>query len=566
MAIPDRHHRLLQRLIEQAQPKSIEELQKLLDSLTGAPLPDIPEEARSPEDRAFDLVDEAWESGTAKGQQLARQALELWPDCIPAYEYLSATARSKQQRIAYVEKGVEIGQRLFGGEFREKNAGNFWHITETRPYMRCLNYLAHFSAGAGNLSKAIVIWEDILRLNPSDNQGVRYSLLPALLRQRDLKSYHKYRKEYPENTAPLYFNDALADFMEAGATPSAGRRLQIAANNNRYIIPLLLHDAPPSNVPDSYALHSPEEAQIYASDAWQLWREIPGALEWLKGFQPEETSSAAAQPLTQLPAGSLELLLRDPFSPISPLQLRPGLKDEDVAHLPFLRFTRALLSGIQEAQPLKLTQKGNLPRALVQSLYDLRLFPNKYVDDGSLKLLGEDVFYELLVAHALCGIAKWIQKRNGKAGLTKKGLLMLQGSQALLYQELLKIYTQQYNWVHTEQWSFGATQTGQTGWAFVMYELLRQGDTPQGDKYYAKLYFQLLPRLFEQYHDSPYFSANAKAESNLRYRFFEGFARLFGLVEIVREVRGQHGTVEELIVRRSELAGRVFAAINQAPG
>jgi hypothetical protein len=558
MSIPDRHHRLLQRLIKQAQPKSIEELQELLGSLIGAPLPEIPEAASSPEDRAFDLVDEAWESGATKGQQLARQALELWPDCIPAYEYLSVTAKSKKQRIAYVEKGVEIGQRLFGGEFREKNAGHFWHITETRPYMRCLNSLAYLSAGAGNLSKAIVIWEDILSLNSSDNQGARYSLLPALLRQRDLKSYREYRKKYPEDTAMLYFNDALADFMEEGATPSVNMRLKVASENNTYIIPLLIHNAPPAHMPDSYALHSPEEAKIYASEAWQLWREIPGALQWLKGFQPRQKRRAAAQPLTQLPMESLELLLRDPFSPVSPLQLRPDLKDEDVEHLPFMRLTRELLAGILKVQSLKLTQKGNLPRAMVQSLYGLRLFPNKYVDEGSIKLLNEDDFYELLVAHALCGIAKWIQTRKGKAGLTKKGLQMLHGSPALFYQELLKIYTQQYNWAYTERWTFGETRTGHAGWAFVMYELLRQGDTPQGDKYYAELYFQLLPQLIEQYQDSPYYSAMDKAESNLQYRFFSGFARLFGLVETVSEIRGQHNMLEELIFRRSDLAERVF--------
>jgi len=282
MSLPDRHHRLLERLINKAQPKSIEELQELLNSLAGAPLPDIPEEELTPEDRAFDLVDEAWSSGAAKGQKLARQALELWPDCIPAYEYLFVAAKSKKQRLEYIEKAVEIGQRLFGGEFRKKNAGSFWGITETRPYMRSLQSLAQFHAEEGNLSKAIEIWEDIIRLNPSDNQGIRYSLLPALLRRRDLKSYRKYRKKYREETAPFSFNDALAAFMEEGATPSATMRLRIAAANNSHIIPLLLHDSPPSGIPDNYTLYSPEEAKIYANDAWQLWRDIPGALEWLK--------------------------------------------------------------------------------------------------------------------------------------------------------------------------------------------------------------------------------------------------------------------------------------------
>lgn len=559
MPIPDHHHRLLQRLIDQAQPKTLKELQQLLNSLNGAPLPDIPEAERSPEDQAFDLVDEAWESAATKGQKLALQALDLWPDCIPAYEYLSAKAKSKQQRLLYIEKGVEIGQRLFGGNFRKQNAGHFWGITETRPYMRCLHSLAFFSLEAGNLSKAIVIWEDMLDLNPSDNQGVRYSLMPALLRQRDLKSYHKYRKQFPEDTAMFYFNDALAEFMENGPTPSANLKLRVAAGNNSYIIPLLLHKKQPVGAPPQYTLHSPEEAHVYVFETWQLWHDTPGALQWLATFQPQQKKHVAAQPLTRLPKESLALLLREPFSPISPLRLRPDLKDEAVADLPFLRLNQELLAAIHKQQSLKLTQKGNLPRSLVHDLYALRLFPNKYVDDGTIKLMSEDDFYQLTIVHKLCEIAKLIQKRKGKAGLTKKGLQMLQGSPALFYQELLKIYTQQYNWAYTESWSFGVEQTGQLGWAFVMYELLRQGDTPKNNKYYGKLYFQLLPGLIEQYPDSPYSSAEANAESDFQRRFFSGFARLFDLVETVSETRDQYGMVKEFFVKRSDLAGRVFA-------
>lgn len=557
MAIPDRQQRLLQKLIEQAQPSSLEELQHLLNSLIGSPLPEIPEDDLTPQDRAFDLVDEAWKSSAAKGASLAWQALELWPDCIPAYEYLSAVSKSKQQRIANIEKAVEIGQRLYGGEFRKKHTGHYWQITETRPYMRCLDALAQLNAEAGNLSKAIVIWEDIILLNSSDNMGVRQKLLPAFLRQADLKSYRQYRKNYPEDTAPMQFNDALADFMEKGATTSAGKQLQRASKSSPFIVPLLLHQAPPAELPDTYAFFSPEEAIIYAAETWTLWREIPGALLWLKTFQSEQKNHVTGLAITELSQAQQSMLLRDPYSPISPLRLRTDLKDEHVAHVPFIPFCRAFLSEIQKAQALKLTTKGNLPRALVHSMYNLRLFPSQYIDDGTLNLRGEDNFPELMIAHALCGIAKWIKKTNGKVSLTKKGIQALQSADAQLYQELLKIYTQQYNWAYTEHWSFGAPHTGQTGWAMILYELLRQGDTRQPDRYYANLYFQLLPQLLQQYRPSQYFSPLDKATSDLRNRFFDRFGRLFGLVETEKNTE-QPTDFTELVVRRTELAARVF--------
>ena len=558
MATPDRHHRLLQRLIDQAQPQSFEELQELLNTLAGSPLPGIPEEELTDEDRAFDLVDEAWDSSPAKGRKLAVQALELWPDCIPAYEYLFVSIKSKKQRLEYIENAVEIGKRLFGGKYLKEHIGNFWNLVETRPYMRSLHALAEYHAGEGNLSNAIVIWEDIIRLNTDDNLGVRYSLLSALLRQRDLKSYSKYCKKYPEDTTPYLFNDALVHFMKEGASAEANEYLKNAAVNNSYAIPLLLHDAPPSTLPDSYALHSPEEAIIYADETWQLWREIPGALEWLKASQLEQKKRGKAQPLVKLSRESLSLLLSDPFSPVSPLQLRPDLKDEDVAQVPFVQLTREVLAAIHEEQPLKLTQKGNLPRALVQKLYGLRLFPNKFVDDGSMKLLREEDFPELVITHTLCIIAKWALKRNGKISLTKKGLKILQEPQALFYRELLKTYTQEYYWGYTDRWSFDERYTGQAGWAMMLYELLRQGDTPQSDTYFSGVYFQILPHLMEYYEDLPYSSATFQAQSDFRFRFFKGFTTLFGLADIISETRGQYDILQELVVKRSELAERAF--------
>ena len=133
MAIPDKFHRDLQKLIAKANPQSMEELQKFLDSLVGQTLPAVPAGELSPEDKAFDLVDEAWQSAGAKGRKLAVEALQIWPDCIPAYEYLAAKTKQAKERSGYLQKAIEIGQRVFGGAFLEEHRGHFWGIVATRP-------------------------------------------------------------------------------------------------------------------------------------------------------------------------------------------------------------------------------------------------------------------------------------------------------------------------------------------------------------------------------------------------------------------------------------------------
>ena len=68
-----------------------------------------------------------------------------------------------------------------------ENAGVFWGLIKTRPYMRARLALGELLAAEGSPRKAINHFEGLLEVNPHDNQGVRYPLLSVYLRQRDLK-------------------------------------------------------------------------------------------------------------------------------------------------------------------------------------------------------------------------------------------------------------------------------------------------------------------------------------------------------------------------------------------
>lgn len=58
----------------------------------------------------------------------------------------------------------------------------FWGILETRPYMRALMGLAQTLVELGRVNEALAQFRELLRLNPNDNQGVRYPLLSELVR------------------------------------------------------------------------------------------------------------------------------------------------------------------------------------------------------------------------------------------------------------------------------------------------------------------------------------------------------------------------------------------------
>lgn len=255
-----------------------------MDSLIGKPMPGLSELGveLTEEDKASQLVWEARDLPVDKGRRRAKKALKLNPDCIEAYEYLGDSYSYYDKRQEYLEKGVEIGRRIFGGQFMKENKGHFWLVPETRPFMRCLAGLAECYYGPGQTHKAIEIWEEMLRLNPGDNQGIRYVLLPALLEKKELAKYEKHRKEYDEGTAMMEFSDALYLFMKNGDTSESVSRLKSAISNNKFVPRYLLAEYPPEEFPFTYSLHSEEEAIIYAGYAWRAWLWAEGARDWLR--------------------------------------------------------------------------------------------------------------------------------------------------------------------------------------------------------------------------------------------------------------------------------------------
>lgn len=59
--------------------------------------------------------------------------------------------------------------------------GDFWGLIETRPYMRARFGLAMALWSCGQGEEAAAHGAELLRLNPDDNQGVRYLLLTWLV-------------------------------------------------------------------------------------------------------------------------------------------------------------------------------------------------------------------------------------------------------------------------------------------------------------------------------------------------------------------------------------------------
>jgi tetratricopeptide (TPR) repeat protein len=239
-------------------------------------------------ERAQELMYDAWEASGPRRVKLARQALEISRDCADAYVLLAEEARSLAEAKDLYEQGVHAGERALGPAAFEENAGYFWGIIETRPYMRAREGLARCLWQLGERRQAIEHYTEMLRLNPGDNQGIRYVLANCLLRNGDDAALAKLLDQYKDDVmAEWLYTRALLAFRREGAGKKANAALKKALKENAFVPAYLLGKKRlPRQLPGYIGFGDENEAVSYAAGAIPNWQETPGAIDWLSSNLP----------------------------------------------------------------------------------------------------------------------------------------------------------------------------------------------------------------------------------------------------------------------------------------
>lgn len=119
---------------------------------------------------------------------------------------------------------------------------------------------------------AIKIYEELLELNPSDNQGLRYTLTNWLIDQNQLDKAKKLLKNYQEATTFMLFSELLVSIKEGVTSKKIVEKHRRAHKINPYVIQYLLRERElPEYMPDSYRFGSDDEAVVYCYDAIDVW-------------------------------------------------------------------------------------------------------------------------------------------------------------------------------------------------------------------------------------------------------------------------------------------------------
>lgn len=222
----------------------------------------------------------------SKKAAMIRLAVARDPDCPEARIELAdlefQAGNFKSCLLAYEELAEKEASRW------NSKQTTWWIDRETRPYLRSLYGRAMTQWHLGRFSPAAKTLEELLALNPKDNQGARF-LIPMLYLlaespERASAYFDKYADHYPNDfSEPSFlFGWALTYSLE-GREAEARAKYTEGILKNIYLAPMLLElDEPPRSLwlPNDRA--EPNYAAEFVESYAVLWDKEPGALRLLR--------------------------------------------------------------------------------------------------------------------------------------------------------------------------------------------------------------------------------------------------------------------------------------------
>jgi len=265
-----------------ASPQDVHALLKAFSSWmeAGGDLHDATDIERA-QDKAFDAMQAR---SRRKRIALAEEALAISPLCADAYAILAESAATPNEALALQRKAVEAGAAALGEDVFKNDVGDFWGVLETRPYMRARHELALSLWDRGDRDEAVEHFRDMLRLNPNDNQGIRYCLFDALLALGRDDEADKLAKRYKhDDTAAWAWSKALLSFRQKGNGAASRKVLARAVDTNGHVASYLVGEKQlPRRLPEYFSDGDEDEAACYVSGARAAWDAAEGARAWVR--------------------------------------------------------------------------------------------------------------------------------------------------------------------------------------------------------------------------------------------------------------------------------------------
>lgn len=231
---------------------------------------------------AYDYLEKAENAATVEETiKYAKKALTLDPYCLDA-EYLIAQseAESIDALVTKMEKIIRKGEKQLEkrGISREEDAGSFYGLLETRPYMRIRKGYLELLLEMGRFRMAVGEAKELLRLSENDNLGARYSLMALYCYFEDEKNALNLLGRYEEESSFMLL-PLIALYYKMGDAKKMRKYIRKLTNRNPNLqsaMEMMMDDDQEENLMDivnseMYSPFSEEEFILAFTEGYYLY-------------------------------------------------------------------------------------------------------------------------------------------------------------------------------------------------------------------------------------------------------------------------------------------------------
>lgn len=134
----------------------------------------------------------------------AIEALEISPKCVAAHVILGNAEEATEKAATHYEAAVKLGREIHAERIAAvgESGPGLWVSHDARDFLVAMERLADAVHGPDMIERRFEIFQEIIRLNPSDNLGIRAHLLAEYFADGRLADARKLLGQFPDDTLP----------------------------------------------------------------------------------------------------------------------------------------------------------------------------------------------------------------------------------------------------------------------------------------------------------------------------------------------------------------------------
>ncbi len=241
-------------------------------------------------ERLDESIDIQHSGNIADAKANFHELIREFPEFIDAYHHLALLMDDSGQpyeSFHMVKTAVDIGLSSLPYNFYLGRDLLPWNTIENRPFLRAYHYFGLKLFGIGEIEKAICVFNNILDINPDDNQGVRALAIGCYLSLKRPLDVLQVVKKYPGDIlADTLYGKTLA-LYQLERIKEAKRALKDAVK----ILPLVAAEIPKKQHRKSkgvnfrfITLGGEDEAYYFWQRHAHYWKETPGAIDFVREY------------------------------------------------------------------------------------------------------------------------------------------------------------------------------------------------------------------------------------------------------------------------------------------